>query len=368
MNNQSKYFRGVGAWISLPMLILIMGLGIIIHTSYAVEPDSLYIGDSSDNTIKRFDATTANFQGIFVKGGIKGPMGLIFDSQGNLIVSNQNANTSTDGELLLYAGSTGKLLRRIVANSDPNAPGIPRGIVQLDVPLHGIDTPIIYVAEFSEQNSNGANKPLLPGRLLVYRETDGQLLAAITPPLGLIPRGGQFHPRGVVFGPDGLLYISNVPDPPPPVSTGLGGQVLRYHPDTGAFDLFVDDPGGSGQLNRPEGLVFGPDRRLYITSFRADSSDTDSIRIYNADGSPFSSNIVLEVNSTRAFAQALLFGPCGSLFVPITSTGEVRRYYDIPNNLYQTFVASGGPLGSGWYLTFGKTDSKTLEYQGDECR
>jgi hypothetical protein len=190
------------------------------------------------------------------------------------------------------------------------------------------------------------------------------LLATITPPFDLIPQE-QFHPRGVVFGPDGLLYISNVPNPPQPVGTGLGGQVLRYDPDTGAFDIFVNDTGGTGLLNRPEGLVFGPDGKLYITIFRANSNDTDSIRIYNADGS-FASKIDLyTVGDPRAYAQALLFGPSGNLFVPITSIGEVRRY-DISNSSYTRFVQAGGPLGSGWYLTFGKTDPTTLEYQGDE--
>ena len=115
-----------------------------------------------------------------------------------------------------------------------------------------------------------------------------------------------------------------MPNPPPPVSTGLGGQVLRYDLNTGAFDVFVNDVGGVERLNRPEGLVFGPDGRLYITSFRANSEDTDSIRIY--DEGLFVDNIVLEVDSTRTFAQALLFGPNGDLFVPITNTGEVRRY------------------------------------------
>lgn len=362
MNNLSKFFHGVGAWIGLSMLILIMGLG-IIRASYAIEPDSLYIGDASDNTIKHFDATfdaTAsadNFQGIFAKGGIKGPMGLVFDQQENLIVSNQNVGTSTRGELLLYEGSTGALKQRIVANSDRNAPAIPRGIV--------LSSDIIYVAEFTQQDSNGHNKPFLPGRLLAYRETDGQLVAAITPPLTLIPQN-QFHPRGVVFGPDGLLYISNVPNPPSPVGSGLGGQVLRYDPNKGTFNIFVDDAGGLGRLNRPEGLVFGPDGKLYITSFRANADDKDSIRIY--ENGAYDKSIILQVAQTpREYAQALLFGPCGNLFVPIATTGEVRRYDDISNSKYESFVQQGGPLGSGWYLAFGKTDPKTLEYLGGAC-
>jgi hypothetical protein len=205
--------------------------------------------------------------------------------------------------------------------------------------------------------------------LLAYRETDEQLLAAITPPAAVIPQD-QFHPRGVVFGPDGLLYISNVPNP----VQGLGGQVLRYHPDTGAFDIFVDEAGGPGQLNRPEGLVFDPGGLLYITSFSADPTaeritDTDSIRIYGGDG-VFVDKIDLDQvgqpRASRAFAQALLFGPGGSLFVPINNTGAVRRYdVSLRPFTFTNFVvpsAQGGPLGQPWYLTFGETDPGTLEY------
>jgi hypothetical protein len=67
-------------------------------------------------------------------------------------------------------------------------------------------------------------------------------------------------------------------------------------------------------------------------------------------------------------APALLFGPGGKLFVPITGNGpdmgEVRRY-DVNTGTFDVFIppnASGGPLGSPWYLTFGETDPGTLSY------
>ena len=61
----------------------------------------------------------------------------------------------------------------------------------------------------------------------------------------------------------------------------------------------------------------------------------------------------------------MLFGPGGDLFVPITGngpdTGAVRRY-DVTTKTFTNFVAPGGPLGSGWYLTVGKTNPATLAY------
>ena len=101
----------------------------------------------------------------------------------------------------------------------------------------------------------------------------------------------DFHPFGVVIGPDGLLYVSSRPN----LFTGdAGGQVLRFDPTTGNFiDTFINNDAGpnsgcTDQLNSPEGIVFGPNGRLYVTSLRAnadDTNDTDKILIFAGPGS-----------------------------------------------------------------------------------
>ena len=67
--------------------IALVGLGI-----RSANADSLYIGDANDNTVKRFDARTGNYLGVFVTNNgclnpnpnsppqacLYGPTGLIF--------------------------------------------------------------------------------------------------------------------------------------------------------------------------------------------------------------------------------------------------------------------------------------------------
>lgn len=319
--------------------------------------DILYIGDGADNAVKRFDAATGFALTDLVKStaGLHGPRGLVFDPEGNLVVSDQNVGTSSRGDILLYGGG-GQLLDRIVPNSDPDAPALPRGLV-----LSGA---AVFVAELTQESN--PNKRPTPGRILEYDTSTGQRLATLTTTL----KQGEFHPRSLVIGPDGYLYVSNFPD----LVTGLGGQVLRFRPDTGAFiDVVVSSRGGPtcncvNELNRPEGLVFGPDGNLYITSFRASASDTDKILVFRPSGAPLRRIDLDAVDGPRAFAQALLFGPNGFLFVPINNTGEVRRYDVTPgarfgrSDIFIPSSAQGGPLREPWYLTFGGTDAARLTY------
>ncbi|MFJ1252307.1 hypothetical protein [Cupriavidus sp. CuC1] len=107
-----------------------------------------------------------------------------------------------------------------------------------------------------------------------------------------------------------------------------------------------------------------------ITSFRANDKDNDKIVIfqgpYGGTQGAFLDQINLDqVGSARAYAQALLFGPGGKLFVPISGngpdTGSVRRY-DVSTKAFDVFVPAGGPLQVPYYLTFGLTNPTTLAY------
>jgi hypothetical protein len=154
----------------------------------------------------------------------------------------------------------------------------------------------------------------------------------------------------------------------------LGGQILVFDPETFDFlGVFINDPNDSGEvghLNRPDALVFGPDGKLYVTSFRASLADIDSIRIYDGHTGVFLDKIDFYTPpAPRAFAQAIVFGPQGKLFAAITEAvqggpprGRIRRY-DVQTKASDDFaeVSSSTML---WYLIFGKTNPGTLAYEG----
>lgn len=313
--------------------------------------DFLYIGDTSDDTVKRFDAATGKFLGTFVtsgSGGLHGPRGLIFGHMDNLLVSNQNVDQPQNGDVLKYKGQDGSFLGELVSSVQKGAPFAPRGIVLSD-------DNVLIVADIESPSTNDQPQP---GEIRAFNGTTGNFIHIFNHS-GF---NGPFFPRSVVIGPDGLLYVS-VFNPFNP----LNGWVLRFNLETGAFlDVFVES-NAVNNLHRPEGFVFGPDGNLYVTSFRADENDTDKILIFDSVTGAFLDKIDLDtVGGPRSFAMAILFGPNGKLFVPISGggpdAGSVRRY-DVETKTFDVFVPAGGLLGAPWYLTFGNTAPSTLSYQ-----
>ena len=332
--------------------------------------DSLYVGDAADNLVKRFHAQTGEFLGTF-NGGLHGPRGILHTA--NFLVSNQNVGTSIPGDIEQFSSLTGKSLGLLVPhNQNPNAPFAPRGIII------GPDHRTLYVAQIGPDDPRvGAGglvcegSPTTPcGAVKRYDLTTG-------PPAQFLGdldfssfinnstlTTGEFRARGLVFGPDGLLYVSVFSE-----TNRSFGFVLSKNIATGEVKVvtsYLANDSCSRHLHRPEGLVFGPDGRLYVTSFRANADDIDRILVFDIPSGACVDEIALDkVGEPRAFAQALLFGPGGFLFVPISGdgpdTGAVRRY-DVKTKVFSNVVEPGGRLREGWYLTFGKTNPATLAY------
>ena len=368
----------------LASLLLLCVVAPSIRSAVAAS-DILYVGDAytifddddnpdSNNLVRRFDATT----GLAILGG--NPAGVYFfpssDSNdldgvrgiillgGRLLVGSQNITKSgVPGQILRYKLHDGRPDGAFVASGD-NSPFTPAGIIC----WRGV----VYASDISTDDEPDDNLP--PGRLLAYDAQTGKLLREFNPPEDF---AYNFHPRGLVIGPNGLLYVTSLPNVPAPPTPRLGGQIFVFDPETFDFlGVFIDDPdGGVDALNRPDGIVFGPDGNLYVASFRANASDADAIRIYDGHTGVFIKEIELSTPpAPRAFAQGLLFGPDGKLFVPIsgndaTTTGRIRKY-DVETGTFEVFAVvptSTSPESSPesstlWYLTFGKTNPGTLAY------
>ncbi|MGU7784627.1 hypothetical protein [Burkholderia sp. PU8-34] len=338
----------------LRSLLLFAALAISVWSlGQTARAQELFIGDAIDNSVKHFDVSSGTFLGDFVprSAGLLGPMGMIFAGN-ELVVVNQNAGTNVNGEIWRFEAKTGTFVAKLVAASNLNAPFVPQGMVR-GGPLNHF-----YVADEGTQGNTCDNQ----GNVKEY-----DAAGAVSSNLDRHNFSAAFYPRGVVFGPDGLLYVSarGCPLSTDP-SAPLIGYVLRFNPHTKAFvDVFVSNA-TVADLHRPEGLVFDKDGNLWVTSFRASSSDTD--KILKLDGKTGNLLDKLELDTAgapRSFAQAIIFGPNGKLFIPITgndpnTTGEVRRCDTQTKECL--VVVRAGILQQPWFLIFRDSDPATLSY------
>src|SRR5262249_60025297 len=118
------------------------------------------------------------------------------------------------------------------------------------------------------------------------------------------------------------------------------------------------------------------DRNVYVVGRRLKSktnTGTDKILIFNGATGACQNWIDLDqYGGPNAYAQALVFGPGGSLYLPVRSSttpaasdvGGVRRY-NVSSKEYTSFVSpikDGDQLASWWYVSFGQTSPVTLAY------
>jgi DNA-binding beta-propeller fold protein YncE len=329
-------------------------VAVLAMVSAADGADYLYVGDAGRNTVQRFDAATGTLIDTFVSpgsGGLNGIRGLLFDHEGNLLVSDQNLNEPNNGDILKYSGTDGSFIGELIPVS--RAPYAPRGMV---LSKEGM----LYVADVGDFGAS-----LRAGKISVYEAATGTRVDTIRPNALEFPP--QFHPTGIVFGPDGMLYAANQS------ADGTAAGVVKFDPATGEFaGEFIAS--GASPLQWVEGIAFAPTGDLFAVSCGdcAGTGEKDKIVSFDGQTGALKDQVDLwqEIGPSGEvpFAQALVFGPGGDLFVPITGTGEVRRY-DVDTWDYSIMVPGGDPstrdLNGPWYLSFGMTDPATLLYLGE---
>jgi streptogramin lyase len=271
----------------------------------AYGPDEhLYVTSPLTNEVGRYHGVTGEFIDIFVpagSGGLVLPVVLAFGPDGHLYVGS-NGNHA----VLRYDGRTGAFIDAFV----PPGSG---GMAGYDPQLFtwGPDGHFYVASPFANQG------------ILRFHGTTGAFIGKFT---AAVP--GYDGDGGLLFK-DGYLYSA---------SYSFNG-VLRFDATTGAFvDVLVTS--GSGGLNGPVGMRFGPDGHLYVAG-------GDSNNIIRYDG--------LTGAFRDVFVEPLvggLQGPRDFVFKETTrvchrapgSTGPGRTLV-VPHRAAQGHLAQGDKLG-----------------------
>ncbi|HUA03888.1 MAG TPA: hypothetical protein VMB27_08300 [Solirubrobacteraceae bacterium] len=332
--------------------------------------DTLNIGEGTDNTIQSFNAF-GNPLGAFIPAsptGATGPRGILHLRTGNFLVAYQNPGRPVNGEIDEFANN-GAFMRALVPGTDPNAPFAPRGIIL------GPDNRTLYVADIGADAIGAVDR---------YDVNTGKFLGTLNfgSFLSSSAFNGEFHPRGLVFAPDRrTLYVTlfsenDFPD---------GGWVLSYDIVTARVRVIAsNDPSEPASndchayLNAPEGVTIGPDGNLYLIGRRPDLTvnptavNTDKVLVLNRTTGACRPWINLDqpTQEQPSYAESLLFGPAGRLYLPIrgggVDTGGVRSYTICAHHVTYTLVVQpqqiNGAVADWWFLTFGRTDPTTLAY------
>jgi hypothetical protein len=327
----------------------------------------LLIDSYDNNSILRYDESTGAFVDTLVpkgSGGLDNSVGMILGPDHNLYVSNHlepinNGNGQTSS-VLRFDGTTGAFHGVVADSSQVSSP---RGIV------FGPDGNL-YVAE-----GDG------PGTVLRFDGMTGAFIDDFVP----TSSGGLSHPTSMVFGPDGNndgkldLYVGN----------GATSSVLRYDGTTGAFKgSFV--AGGAGGLGGVWALVFGPDGDLYVSNAVGNGTNhlpPGSILRYEGPAGPnpgaFLGAFVPTGSGGLNTPLGLLFGPDASgdgqqdLYVSSAAldvynfthahpgTSEVLVYDGVTGAFLETLITpDSGGLSNPSFMVFTKTDPVTLNYDG----
>jgi chitinase len=256
--------------------------GLSLARDLAFGPDgALYVVSQGSNAVLRYDPTYGTPAGVsgqpgdavFIpggSGGLSAPRGLTF-------------HTDASGHAYAYVTSVG-----------PD-----------NTPAPGTDS----VLRFDAATGAPAGVSGLPG--------DAVFIASGS--------GGLDNPSRIVFGPDGMAYVTST------AATGNSAttnSVLRYDPLTGAPAGKSAQPGdavfvapGSGGLDGPVAMVFRPDGYLYVVGFRS-----NSVNRYLASDGTFFDQVVPPGTGGLSSPIDLLFDAGGNLLVTSKLTNQVLRY------------------------------------------
>ncbi len=161
--------------------------------------------------------------------------------------------------------------------------------------------------------------------------------------------------EGIAFGPDQNLYVSSFNDcVPGPACTTTTGEILRFDGKTGRFiDVFVAS--ASGGLQHPGGIAFGTNGDLFVCNEFVDSTSTGEVLRFHgplnaAAGQPFAA----AGQPGARFARSAGISPIQLTFGPdrtlyITHDGGVIAYNGRSGVEMGSFASVSGARGLAFY-------------------
>lgn len=168
--------------------------------------------------------------------------------------------------------------------------------------------------------------------------------------LGHFVPTGLNSPRDLIFGPDGDLYVSNGFEG----SDGSDHTVERFDGSTGESKGSFVIP-GSGGIDVPTGLAFGPDGNLYVAS-----SDSGEILRYDGDTGAIIGSGVFASGGGLVEPRFIAFGPGSAPGIPdlyVADTGlfqnRILRFDGLTGAFIENFVDRfEGGMGEPSGITF----------------
>jgi DNA-binding beta-propeller fold protein YncE len=189
--------------------------------------------------------------------------------------------------------------------------------------------------------------------VLRYDGITGAFIDAFVPP----GSGGLNDPTALVFGPDGNLYVASG------AHSNFYNSILRYNGTTGAFiDVFVAAGSAGLTLAPTAGVIFGPDvnadgtQDLYVSN-----GEVDEVLIYSGANGSFLQKLIPPKLGGLDDPKGLLFDNEGNLLVIGNSDASAGHYADVvkrfgPSSLAKLTVTLSSPSESPVTVDFNTQD------------
>jgi sugar lactone lactonase YvrE len=334
-----EYHESGGSW-SFDREVLTAAAGVDGPTGLALAPDGrLSVSGAISDDVVAIDLATLVVSPLVAPSELGVPGDLEWDG-GTLLVTSRSANAVPFFD---SAGTpTGLVARGLTAPPDRGIEVLPNGN------LVAASTGANRLSEFDPQ-AGGLVRALpnaCPSSFTspfdVAANASGDLYVScpfsdgvrrfdvndISVPFVALGSGGLGAPRGLVFGPNGNLFVASA-----------SGEVLEYQAGTGNFvGAFVDTTGNGGGAIDPYGLVFHGSGLFVVSNF------PNEVREFDTTTGAFVQVFVSAGSGGLSDPVGLTFGPDGDLYVTSRGDDSIKRYDGATGAFVSSFVpsASGG--------------------------